>query len=220
MSVTLTAGARTTRGKNEARRLRRAGQVPAVVYGGSEGDAAITIDPKALLRLLHSDTGLNTIVDLQVEGGGGGSVLVKDLQLSPTTDHVLHVDFLRVALDKLITVTVPVRLSGEAAGVKQQSGLVDFITREVQVECLPTAIPEHIEVDVTPLMIGDGIRLGDVTAGVSWTPVSDLDVLLVHVTAPKVDADEEEEEDEEAAAGEAEGAEAKKEEGEAEGGGS
>ncbi len=201
MDVTLTAAARATRGKNEARRLRRAGQVPAVVYGGQGGDVAVMVDPIPLLRLLHSEAGLNTIVDLKVEGGQGGSVLVKDLQLNPVTDELLHVDFLRVALDKLITVAVPVHLSGEAAGVKQQGGLVDFITREVHVECLPTAIPDRIEVDVTPLMIGDGVRLRDVTEGVTWTPVTSLDTLLVHVTASKVEEIEEDEEgDAEAAA--------------------
>ncbi len=200
MDVTLTAAARATRGKNEARRLRRAGQVPAVVYGGQGGDVAVMVDPIPLLRLLHSEAGLNTIVDLKVEGGQGGSVLVKDLQLNPVTDELLHVDFLRVALDKLITVAVPVHLSGEAAGVKQQGGLVDFITREVHVECLPTAIPDRIEVDVTPLMIGDSVRLRDVTEGVTWTPVTSLDTLLVHVTASKVEEIEEDEE------GDAEGA--------------
>ena len=200
MDVTLTAAARATRGKNEARRLRRAGQVPAVVYGGQGGDVAVMVDPIPLLRLLHSEAGLNTIVDLKVEGGQGGSVLVKDLQLNPVTDELLHVDFLRVALDKLITVAVPVHLSGEAAGVKQQGGLVDFITREVHVECLPTAIPDRIEVDVTPLMIGDGVRLRDVTEGVTWTPMTSLDTLLVHVTASKVEEIEEDEE------GDAEGA--------------
>ncbi len=219
MSVTLTAAARTTRGKNEARRLRRGGRMPAVVYGGAQGDAAVSVDPKPLLRLLHSESGLNTIVDLEVEGGGGGAVLVKDLQIDPLTDELLHVDFLRVALDKAITVTVPVHLTGEAAGVKQQGGLVDFTTREVQVECLPTAIPEHIEVDVTPLHIGEGIRLRDVTGDAAWTPVTDLDVLLVHVVAPKVDTTMEEDE-----AAEEEGAVAadgeEQEEQKAEGGGS
>ena len=202
MDVTLTAAARTTRGKNEARRLRRRGQMPAVVYGGQQGDIAVAVDPKALLRLLHSEAGLNVIVDLKVEGGEGGSVLVKDLQLDPVSDELLHVDFLRIALDKLITVAVPVHLSGEAAGVKQQGGLVDFLTREVQVECLPTEIPDHIAVDVTPLLIGDGIRLRDVIAGISWTPVTDVDTLLVHVTASKVE--EATEEDDE---GDAEGVE-------------
>ena len=216
MDLTLTAATRTTRGKNEARRLRRAGQVPGVVYGGTDGDTAVTVDPKPLLRLLHSESGLNTIFDLQVDGGQGSAVLVKDVQLSPLTDELLHVDFLRVALDKVITVTVPVHLTGEAAGVKQQGGLVDFTTREVQVECLPREIPEHIEVDVSPLHIGEGIRLRDVTEGVDWKPVTDLDMLLVHVVASKVDTsleegDEEEAEDE--AAADAEGEKEEKDEG-------
>ncbi|MXY25362.1 MAG: 50S ribosomal protein L25 [Acidobacteria bacterium] len=219
MDLTLTAATRTTRGKNEARRLRRAGQVPGVVYGGTDGDTAVTIDPKQLLRLLHSESGLNTIFDLEVDGGRGSAVLVKDVQLSPLTDELLHVDFLRVALDKVITVNVPVHLTGEAAGVKQQGGLVDFTTREVQVECLPREIPEHIEVDVTPLHIGEGIRLRDVTEDVDWTPVTDLDVLLVHVVASKVDTGEEEGDEEEVEDEAAADAEGEKEE-KAEGGGS
>lgn len=221
MDLTLTAATRTTRGKNEARRMRRAGQVPGVVYGGTDGDTAVVIDPKPLLRLLHSESGFNTIFDLEVDGGQGSAVLVKDVQLSPLNDELLHVDFLRVALDKVITVTVPVHLSGEAAGVKQQGGLVDFVTRDVQVECLPTAIPEHIAVDVTPLHIGEGVRLRDVAEDVTWTPVSDLDTLLVHVVPPKVEI-EKAEEDEEAAAAEEGAAEAEGEtkEEKAEGGGS
>lgn len=221
MDLTLTAATRTTRGKNEARRMRRAGQVPGVVYGGTDGDTAVVIDPKPLLRLLHSESGFNTIFDLEVDGGEGSAVLVKDVQLSPLNDELLHVDFLRVALDKVITVTVPVHLSGEAAGVKQQGGLVDFVTRDVLVECLPTAIPEHIAVDVTPLHIGEGVRLRDVAEDVTWTPVSDLDTLLVHVVPPKVEI-EKAEEDEEAAAAEEGAAEAEGEtkEEKAEGGGS
>lgn len=219
MDLTLTAATRTTRGKNEARRLRRSGQVPGVVYGGTDGDTAVVVDPKPLLRLLHSESGFNTIFDLEVDGGQGSAVLVKDVQLSPLNDELLHVDFLRVALDKAITVTVPVHLSGEAAGVKQQGGLVDFVTRDVQVECLPTAIPENIAVDVTPLHIGEGIRLRDVAEDVSWTPVSDLDTLLVHVVPPKVEL-EKEEEDEAAAAEEgAADAEGETKEEKAEGGG-
>ena len=114
--------------------------------------------------------------------------------------ELLHVDFYRPPLDRPVTVTVPVALSGEAAGVKQQGGLVDFVQRDVQVECLPTEIPEHLVVDVSELMIGQGVRLRELLEGVAWKPVSDPDTLLVHVVAPKVDVQEEE------AAGEDEGA--------------
>ncbi len=204
MQATLAAETRKTRGKNEARRLRRAGRLPAVVYGGAPvRSQAVEVDPRALLRILHSESGFNTLVDLQVDGSASGQVLIKDVQHDPTTDHLLHVDFFRPAMDKAVTVTVPVTLHGEAAGVKQQAGLLDFVTREIQVECMPAEIPEHVDVDVSELMIGDGVRVRDVAEGRSWTSVSDLDTLLVHVTAAKTGSDEDGDEE---AGDEAEGA--------------
>ena len=206
MQATLVAATRQTRGKNEARRLRRTGRLPAVVYGKAPGESvALDVDPKAVLRILHSESGVNTLVDLQVDGSDSGKVLIKDIQHDPVTDALLHVDLFHLAMDRAITVTVPVTLRGEAAGVKQQGGLLDFVTREFQVECMPTEIPEHVDIDVSDLMIGDGVRVRDVAEGVSWTPVSDRDTLLVHVTTAKTGADDEEEEEESEA--EAEGAE-------------
>lgn len=203
MQATLAAASRQTRGKNEARRLRRAGRLPAVVYGGAPAESqALEVDPKALLRILHSESGVNTLVDLQVDGGDTGQVLIKEIQHDPVTDVLLHVDFFRLAMDKAITVTVPVMLSGEAAGVKQQGGVLDFVTREIHVECMPTEIPEHVDIDVRELMIGDGVRLRDVAEGAGWKPVSDPDTLLVHVTAARTSAaDDEEAEGEEQAEG-------------------
>ena len=195
MQATLAAATRSARGKNEARRLRRAGLLPAVVYGGIPVECqSVEVDPKALLRILHSESGINTLVDLQVDGSASGQVLIKDIQHDPVTNHLLHVDFFRLAMDKAITVTVPVTLSGEAAGVKQQGGLLDFVTREIQVECMPADIPEHVDIDVRELMMGDGVRVRDVAEGRSWTAVSDLDTLLVHVTAAKTGAADTEEE--------------------------
>ena len=209
MEATLTAATRDGRGKNEARRLRRAGQVPAVLYGGETRQGLpIAVDPKALLRILHSESGVNTLIGLTVDGGTSSQVLVKEFQLDPIGHELLHVDFFRLALDKAITVTVPVTLTGEPAGVKQQGGLLDFVQRDVQVECMPTEIPEHIEVDVSELMIGQGVRLRDVLGEVTWTPVSDPETLLVHVIAPKVEEEEPTEEvAEEGAAAPVEGAE-------------
>ncbi len=194
MQATLAAATRNTRGKNEARRLRRAGRLPAIVYGGTPVESrSVEVDPKALWRILHSESGVNTLVDLQVDGDALGQVLIKDIQHDPITDELLHVDFYRLAMDKAITVTVPVTLSGEAAGVKQQGGLLDFVTREIQVECMPADIPEHVDIDVHELMIGDGVRVRDVAEGRSWTAVSDLDTLLVHVTTAKTGSDDMEE---------------------------
>ena len=205
MQVTMTAEARTGRGKNEARRLRRCGKLPAVVYGGEDSAGIpVTVDPKALLEIFHSESGVNTLIDLSVDGGKSGQVLVKEFQVHPTRNELLHVDFYRLALDKKITVSGPIILKGESLGVKQQGGLVDFIQRDVQVECMPTEIPEKIEVDISELMIGQGVRLREVSGDLPWSPVTDPDTLLVHVIAPKV---EEEKEDEEAAEGEVDGVE-------------
>jgi len=206
MQATLTAEARTGRGKNEARRLRRSGKLPAVVYGGEDSvGIPVSVDPKVLLEIFHSESGVNTLIDLSVDDGNASQVLVKEFQVHPVSSELLHVDFYRLALDKKITVSVPIILRGEPLGVKQQGGLVDFIHRDVQVECMPTEIPEKIEVDISDLMIGQGVRLHEVSGDVPWSPVSDPDTLLVHVIAPKVE--EEPEEEEEVVEGEADSAE-------------
>jgi large subunit ribosomal protein L25 len=191
MEATLQADKRTDKGKNEARRHRAAGRLPAVVYGpvtGGANDAAVsvTVDPKALSRILHSESGANTIISLQYEGTTT-PVLVKDFLLHPVTHQLLHADFYRVAMDRKLTVTVPVTVKGEARGVKQQGGILDFVTREFEVEVLPADIPEHVEVDVTELMIGQGIRIRDVAQGAKWTPVSEPETMLVHVVALRVE---------------------------------
>jgi len=195
MQASLLATKRETRKKNEARRLRVSGYIPAVVYGGTAKEAVpVSVDPKTLLRILHSDSGVNTLIDLELEGGDSSQVLVKDFQLDPISSELLHVDFYRLAMDKAITVSVPVTLTGEAIGVKQEGGLLDFLTREIQVECMPAEIPENVEVDVRELSIGDGVRVRDVVEGVVWKPISELDTLLVHVVPPKVEEESEEEE--------------------------
>ena len=207
MEARLTVETREAHGKNHARRLRRAGRVPAVVYGGDTRDGKpVAVDPKELLRILHSESGVNTLIELALDGEPAGRVLVKDFQLDPISSHLLHVDFYRLAMDRVLTVTVPVSLSGEAVGVKLQGGLVDFVTREVQVECMPADIPEHIDVDIAELRVGDGVRLRDQLEGVAWKPVSDPDTLLVHVLPPKVDESADEEAEAKVGDGEAEAA--------------
>ena len=196
MQASLVATKRETRGKNEARRMRVVGHIPAVVYGGSAKESVpVSVDPKETLRILHSDSGVNTLIDLELAGGDSGQVLVKDFQLDPVSSELLHVDFYRLAMDKVITVTVPVTLIGEAMGVKQQGGLLDFVNREIQIECMPSEIPENVKVDVQELSIGDGVRVRDVVEGVTWKPISELDTLLVHVTPPMVEEEPEEEEE-------------------------
>lgn len=192
MAATLEAQRRDTFGKNEAGRLRRKGRIPAVLYGGETRQAeSLAVDPKELMRILHSQAGLNTLIALQLEGAPETRVLVKQYLLDPVTRKLLHADFYRVAMDKTIRVTVTVHLTGEAKGVKAEGGVVDFVNRDLAVECLPADIPGQIVVDVTELMLHDGIRVRDIVPAGNWKAVSDPDLLIVHVIAPKVEAEPE-----------------------------
>jgi large subunit ribosomal protein L25 len=188
MEARLDGTIRDTFGKNEARRTRRQGKVPAVVYGG-DGQAAtpIAVEPRALLRLLHSEAGQNTLIALNLGSGADTRVLVKDFQLDPVTHQVLHADFYRVAMDRTLHVTIPVITKGEPKGVKQQGGILEFIRREIEIEVLPGDIPESIEVDVSELMLHEGVRVRDVATDPKWKPVTDGDTMLVHVIMPKVE---------------------------------
>ena len=188
MEAILEAHARDTFGKNEARRTRREGKVPAVLYGGDgKGATPIAVAPKALLKILHSESGQNTLISLKLEGAGDTRVLVKDFQLDPITHAVLHADFYRVAMDKVLQVTIPVLVHGEPKGVKQQGGLLEFIRREIVIECLPADIPEHVDVDVSELMLHQGVRVRDLPAHPKWKAVSEADMMLVHVIMPKAE---------------------------------
>ena len=191
MDATLKIEKRETRGKNEARRLRASGRIPAVLYGAEKGKALeISVDPTELLRILHSESGVNTLIGLDGVGqlAANTRVLVKEYQLDPIDHELLHADFYQVAMDKALTVTVPIVLKGEAKGVKQQGGIVDFVNRDIEIECLPGDIPENITVDVSELMLNQGVRVRDLqTEGAKWKPVSDADMMIVHVVALKVE---------------------------------
>ena len=193
MEARLEAVKRSTFGKNEARRTRVAGQIPAVLYGGHLVDGKpqatpIAVDPKALMNIMHLGSGVNTIIGLKVETEDV-RVLMKEFQLDPITHKLLHVDFYRIAMDKLLTVTVPVTVKGEAKGVKTQGGLLDIVHREVEIECLPADIPEHIEIDITDLGLGQAVRLRDVATDPRWKPATDPDIMLVHIVAPRAAAE-------------------------------
>src|SRR5262245_11753771 len=187
MEAVLEATARDSFGKNEARRTRADGRVPGVLYGGGKDATPISVEPRALLKILHSEAGANTLISLKLTGAGDTRVLVKDFQLDPVTHQILHADFYRVALDKEIQVTVPVTVKGEPKGVKQQGGILEFVRREIEVSCLPLDIPEHVEVDVSELMLHQGVRLRDVATNPKWKPVTELDAMLVHVIMPKAE---------------------------------
>ncbi|HEX8031841.1 MAG TPA: 50S ribosomal protein L25 [Vicinamibacterales bacterium] len=191
MEAVLEAVKRNTKGKNEARRLRAAGRIPAVLYGAQKaGDPPapeqVAVDPKPFMRILHSASGLNTLITLKVKDGGDARVLVKNVQLDPITHHLLHADFYRVNMDRKLNVTVPITLKGEARGVKVDGGVLDFVHREIEVEVLPANIPDSIEIDVTDLGIGGSVHVRDLAANAAWTPVTDADLMILHVIAIKV----------------------------------
>ncbi len=186
MEAVLEAQKRGTFGKNEARRLRAKGLIPGVVYGGQGEGTPVAVNPKELMRILHSESGVNTLISLKLDGSDA-RVLVKEYQLDPIEHALLHADFYRIALDKMLTVTVPVVLRGEPKGVKQQGGVVDFVHREFEVECLPTDIPEKVEVDISELLIGQSIRVRDLPESPKWKAVSEPDMMIVHVVALKVE---------------------------------
>jgi large subunit ribosomal protein L25 len=188
MDATLQAEKREGRGKNEARRLRASGRIPAVVYGAEKGKAVeIAVDPKILMRILHSESGVNTLIGLKVDGGHT-RVMVKEYQIDPIDHKLLHADFYQVAMDKAMTVTVPLVMKGEAPGVKQQGGIVDFVNREIEVECLPGDIPENIVVDISELMLNQGLRVRDLhLEGAKWKPITESDLMIVHVVPLKAE---------------------------------
>jgi large subunit ribosomal protein L25 len=192
MEAVLEAVRREEFGRNNAGRLRRKGHIPAVIYGGAKGAAqSLSVDPKALMAILTSQSGVNTLISLKLEGAGETRVLVKEYQLDPVKHELLHADFYRVAMDKVLRVTVQVQLTGTARGIKEQGAVVDFVHRELDVECLPADIPEHITIDVTNLMLHDGVRVRDLETGGKWKPLSDADLLIVHLVAPKAVAEPE-----------------------------
>jgi large subunit ribosomal protein L25 len=184
--ITIAAEGRDTRGKNEARRLRAKGSMPAVVYGGSEGATALAISPKELSRILHSKTGHNTIFNLTVPGSDAAMpVMIVDWQFDPIKDSLLHADLKRIDLTKRIVVKVPVVTHGDPKGVKLQGGIHEIVTREIEIECLPDEIPEQFDVNVVELMIGQNIRVSEIPLSGSMKLLSPGDAVVSHVVAVK-----------------------------------
>ena len=187
--ITVAAEVRASRGKNEARRTRRAGQIPAVVYGAYQDPVSIAVNPREILRIVRSTTGYNTIFNLAISGGETTPVMVVDQQVDPIKGTLLHADFKRIDLAKRIRVTVPVHTTGEAKGVKVQGGLLEVITRAVEIECLPDEIPESFSVDVSELMIGQSKRAGDVSLAGSMKLVSAPETVIAHIVALRAEAE-------------------------------
>jgi large subunit ribosomal protein L25 len=183
------AVARETFGKNAARRLRHSGRIPAVVYGGGGPSLSLTVDPKAIVRILRSEAGHNAIFTLQIPEKAPARVMLRDWQWEPLRGDLMHVDMVRIARDEKLKVRVPVRVTGEPEGVKIQGGVFEFILREVEVECLPDNIPEHITVDVSGLVIGRQLRVSDLPVAASVKVLADPGRVVAHVVAPKAEAE-------------------------------
>ena len=181
--ITVAAEVRASRGKNEARRTRSAGQIPAVVYGAFKDPVSIAVNPREINRIIRGSTGYNTIFDLAIAGGETTPVMVVDQQVDPVKGHLLHADFKRIDLTKRIRISVPVSTTGEAQGVKVQGGLLEVITRAIEIECLPDEIPEGFTVDVTELMIGQAKRASDVALSGSMKLISSPDTVIAHSVA-------------------------------------
>ncbi len=172
--------------KNEARRLRRSGRVPGVLYGANKPAVPVSLNPKQMKAVLESEAGQNTILEVNLDGDSA-SALIVDWQYEPVKGTLLHVDLKRIAMDQVLRVTVPVVARGEPAGVKTQGGILEYVHREVEVECLPSEIPEHIDADVTELLIGQNFRVKDLKIGPGVRMVTDKDEVLLHVITPKAE---------------------------------
>jgi large subunit ribosomal protein L25 len=184
--ITVTAEPRDSRGKNEARRLRAKGSLPAVVYGGTAQATPLAVDPKQLTRILNSKTGHNTIFNLGVNGDST-PVMIIDWQYDPIKDSLLHVDLKRIDLTKRIIVKVPAVTVGDPKGVKLQGGIQDVVTREIEIECLPDEIPEQFTINVSDLMIGQSVRAGDIPLQGSMKLLTPPDAVITHVISIKAE---------------------------------
>ena len=172
--------------KNAARRVRVQGKIPAVVYGAKEPAQAIELDPKQMLRILHSESGHNSIFDLEVVGSSiKTKVMIVDWQYEPIKDRLIHIDLKRIAMDKAMKVQVPVVLDGIPVGVKIGGGVLDQVLREVEIECLPADIPSHINVDVSNLEFGDVLRVSDLPHGGKFKFLDDENATIAHVVSIK-----------------------------------
>lgn len=212
-AIVMEAEPRDSFGKGPNRRLRAAGRVPAILYGSDAEAVPLSVDPKEVTDIIRSHGGVNTIFELSVKGSKGSqNVMIKDYQIEPVDHELLHADLIRVAMDKEMTLAVAVELTGTAVGVKTGGGTLDFVTRAVDVACLPTDIPETIVVDVSELDIGSYLRASELEMPSGVTLISEGNLVIAHVLAPKEEEEPEAEEGEAVAEGEegAEGAEAPK----------
>jgi len=184
--IVVEARPRADFGKNVNRRLRAQGLIPGVLYGARKQAVPVAVSPKEIGSILRSASGENTLFDLQLDGSRR-KVILKEFQVEPIKGRLLHADFYEVALDQTLEVTVHIELSGVPTGVKVEGGVLDFVTRELEVECLPTEIPERIVVDVSELALGKHVRVSDVKVPDRVKVLTDPDVVIAHVVAPRAE---------------------------------
>jgi large subunit ribosomal protein L25 len=209
--IKLTATTRKETGKEVAKKLRREGMLPGVIYGQKTNPIPLTLELKPFLSLLGGGKSESKLINLSVEGNGGPSektVMIKELQIDPLTRNYLHVDFFEISMDEEVTLSIPIVLTGDAVGV-EMGGVLQQVRRELEIKCLPSQIPESISVDVGALNIGDSIHLKDVSLPSGIKVLEDEDLTIVTILAPTVEKEPIAEEVEEAEAAEA-GAEEKK----------
>ncbi len=174
--------------KNAARRVRRAGKIPAVLYGAGHEPLAIEVDPKQISRILYSESGHNTIFDVELAGQTSAKAMIVDWQREPIKDQLIHIDLKRIALDKTLRVYVRVKLLGTPVGVKTNGGILDHVLREVEVECLPADIPSHIDVDVTELDLHGVVRVSDLPHSGKLKFLTSEDATVAHVVSIREEA--------------------------------
>jgi large subunit ribosomal protein L25 len=184
--IVVAAEGRTETGKNINHRLREKGLIPGVVYGAGRKAIPVSVSPKEITSILRSKTGENTLFDIELKGKRH-KVILKEYQVEPVKGSLLHADFYEVALDKPLEVEVPIELVGTPVGVKVQGGIVDFVTRELSIECLPMDIPEKISLDISELELGKHLRVSDIKAPAKVTILTEPEVVLVHIVAPRAE---------------------------------
>ena len=178
---------RTALGKNESRRLRRGGRIPGVLYGAGKPVFSVSVDPRDVEQILHSEAGDNTLLDLRLKGEESRrTAMIKDYQVDPVTGQVVHADFVRIALDAKLEVSVYVRTVGTSPGVKEQGGLLEILQRELKVECLPGDIPENVDVDISQLRIHDHIRVQDLVPTGNYRYMDPPETLVLNVVPPRL----------------------------------
>jgi large subunit ribosomal protein L25 len=165
--------------------VRQGGKIPGVLYGAGKDSLSVSVDPRHVSRILNSETGHNTIFDLALSGGEKTKAMIVDWQYEPIKGHLLHIDLKRIALDKVLRVSVPIALVGEAAGVKQEGGIMEQMLREVEIECLPADIPSHIDADVSELTFGKVLRVSDLPHSDKLKFITEANQPVAHVTSVK-----------------------------------